>query len=103
MKRFLLPVFIAGAIIVSIGLDNLTGFSSSASEHVKTKPKQKRASLSLASAGDGTAAGTATGTAPSSTWIAVDVPFTGDANQNGYTLFEIGTSSSGPFSSTGAD
>ena len=54
-----------------------------------------------AKAGDETAAGTATVSVRSSTWFAVQTPFTGDDNGNGHTLYELGTSASGPFS-TGA-
>lgn len=53
-------------------------------------------------AGDGTVAGTVTAGAPSSTWIAVEAPLTGDDNANGYSLFEIGPGASGPFTSAGA-
>ncbi len=49
-----------------------------------------------------TTAGAVSASARSSTWIAVEVPFSGDDNGNGYTIYEIGTSSGGPFSSTGA-
>ena len=52
-------------------------------------------------AGDETLAGSATVSVRSSSWIAVQVPFAGDDNGNGHTLYEIGTSASGPFS-TGA-
>jgi probable HAF family extracellular repeat protein/YVTN family beta-propeller protein len=54
-------------------------------------------------AGDATVAGTANATARSSSWIAVDVAFTGDDNGNGHTSYEIATSAGGPFSSTGVD
>ena len=53
-------------------------------------------------AGNDTVAGTATASARASTWIAVEAPFTGDDNRNGYTIYEIATSSGGPFSATGA-
>ena len=53
-------------------------------------------------AADGTVAGSATVSLRSSTWIAVQVPFTGDDNVNGHTLYEIGPSASGPFSTSGA-
>src|SRR5688572_17645192 len=38
--------------------------------------------------------------ARSSTWISAEAPFIGDVNENGYTIFRIGTSPSGPFTPT---
>ena len=60
------------------------------------------ATAATVKADDGTVAGSATVSVRSSTWIAVQVPFTGDDNVNGHTLYEIGTSPSGPFSTSGA-
>lgn len=54
-------------------------------------------------AGDGTVTGSATVSVRSSSWIAVETPFTGDDNRNGYTLYEIGSSASGPFSTGSAN
>lgn len=48
-------------------------------------------------AGQGTAAGSAAVSARSASWLAVEVPFTGDDNGNGHTLYEVGTSAAGPF------
>ncbi|MCA1636423.1 MAG: HYR domain-containing protein [Acidobacteria bacterium] len=56
-----------------------------------------------AMAGDATVAGTATATAPSSRWITVDVPFTGDDDGDGHTLYELSTSAAGPFGTGLAD
>ena len=38
--------------------------------------------------------------ARSSTWISVEAPFVGDVNENGYTVFRIGESETGPFTPT---
>ena len=38
--------------------------------------------------------------ARSSTWIAVEAPFLGDENDNGYTVIRIGSSLNGPFTPT---
>jgi probable HAF family extracellular repeat protein/YVTN family beta-propeller protein len=54
-------------------------------------------------AGDGTVAGSASVSVRSSSWIAAEVPFAGDDNRNGYTLYEIGASVSGPFSTGSAN
>ena len=54
-------------------------------------------------AGDGTVAGSASVSLRSSSWIAVEVPFAGDDNRNGYTLYEIGASASGPFNTGSAN
>lgn len=43
---------------------------------------------------------TATVVARSATWLAAETPFSGDANGNGYTSYELGLSASGPFSTT---
>ncbi len=50
-----------------------------------------------AGAADTTVAGTAMATAPSSTWIAYEVPFTGDDDRDGWTLVELGLAAGGPF------
>jgi parallel beta-helix repeat protein len=55
-----------------------------------------------AHAGNSTSAGTAAVSALSAHWIAVETPLSGDDNHNGYTLFELGPSASGPFSSAAA-
>jgi probable HAF family extracellular repeat protein/YVTN family beta-propeller protein len=56
----------------------------------------------IVKAGDGTIAGSATISIRSSSWIAVEVPFTGDDNGNGHTLYEIGNSAGGPFNTGSA-
>jgi len=38
--------------------------------------------------------------ARSSTWISVEAPFVGDVNENGYTIFRIGPTATGPFTRT---
>lgn len=53
-------------------------------------------------AGNATAAGAAAVIAVSSRWISVEAPLAGDDNQNGYTLFELGTSAGGPFDTAAA-
>lgn len=60
------------------------------------------AGATAALAGDDTVAGIVTAGAPSSTWIGIEAPLTGDDNANGYSTFEIGPSASGPFTSAGA-
>lgn len=50
-----------------------------------------------AHAGPITTAGEVQVTASASTWFAVAPPFTGDDNRNGYCIYEIGPTSSGPF------
>ena len=50
-----------------------------------------------AQANDATVAGTAAATAPSSTWIAWEVPFTGDDDRDGWTVVELGLAAGGPF------
>lgn len=57
----------------------------------------------MAKAADGTVAGSATVSVRSSSWIAVQVPFAGDDNGNGHTLYEIGNSAVGPFSTGSAN
>jgi probable HAF family extracellular repeat protein len=56
-----------------------------------------------AEANDATAAGAAAAVARSSSWIAVEMPFTGDANGNGHAIVEVGTSAAGPFGGGGVD
>jgi hypothetical protein len=46
---------------------------------------------------DQTSTGTASATAPSSTWLAFEVPFTGDADRDGWTVVELGLTPGGPF------
>lgn len=57
----------------------------------------------MAKAADGTVAGSVTVAVRSSSWIAVQVPFAGDDNGNGHTLYEIGNSAGGPFSTGSAN
>lgn len=59
--------------------------------------------FATAKAADGTVAGSATVSVRSSSWIAVQVPFAGDDNGNGHTLYEIGNSNGGPFSTGSAN
>ena len=54
----------------------------------------------IVSAENKTVVGFARGEARSSTWIAVEAPFLGDDNENGFTVFRIGTSAGGPFTAT---
>jgi hypothetical protein len=55
------------------------------------------ATVTVLEAGDATITGTAAVSAPSSTWLAVEAPLTGDDNFNGHTTYELAESATGPF------
>lgn len=59
-----------------------------------------QAAATTSAAQNATQVGAATASARSSNWIAVEVPFTGDDNANGYTTAKLGVRPTGPFTTT---